>query len=353
MATQQPELNPSNISLFKQSNPSNVLNGAKKGVGNLAYSIVGALGVILVMPFAGAKYGYESYGVLGAFGGALAGTIGGAAGAVGALLSGIYSFLYFTTLGLIRTPTALLSYIQGKQWDKDAEEWVDYDMAIESEILFGITEEAFLEHVKEKKSAADLYSPSKKQEEVKQKAEKAASAGAGAGDEPVKPVKKKIVQDRILYDVLGVEPEASASEIKKAYYIMARKNHPDRNPDNAEAKANFQRISQAYEVLGDEARRLTYDSRGKAAVEGNGGGMEAATLFTMIFGSENFETIVGELQLATQIKLTMEPTKPTEVLRFRQRVRELKCALVLAAKLDAFLEGDEQVKRRFCYVLVL
>jgi len=46
------------------------------------------------------------------------------------------------------------------------------------------------------------------------------------------------------YFILGIEPEAGPSEIKKAYYIKARENHPDRNLNNASANANFQKIGQ-------------------------------------------------------------------------------------------------------------
>lgn len=261
------------------------------------------------------------------------GLIGGSLGAIGVLLSSLYSCLYFTTVGLIRTPRAAYSLALGKEWDKDAEEWIDYDMSVESDTLLAVNEEAFVEHVNTKKSAREIYSP-KHCSQV---------STAADGDAP-RVVKKKNVQDRAFYDILGVEPEATAAEIKKAYYIEARKNHPDRNPDNAEAKANFQKISQAYEVLGDETLRLTYDTRGKSAVEGNTG-MEAGTMYTMIFGSENFETIIGELQIATQIKLVTEATKPIEVLRFRQRLRELKLAIILSTKLDGFTAGDEQVFR--------
>ena len=42
----------------------------------------------------------------------------------------------------------------------------------------------------------------------------------------------------------GIEPEATPSEIKKAYYIKAKESHPDRNPNNAAASANFQKIGQ-------------------------------------------------------------------------------------------------------------
>lgn len=299
----------------------------------MAYGLVGALVLIFTGPIAGAQAGYSSSGYVGVLGGSILGLVGGLIGAIGVLLSSLCSCLYFTTVGLIRTPVAAYSLALGKEWDKDAEEWIDYDMSVESDTLLGINEEAFVEHVNQKKSARELYSQNRASR----------TNPVDEGDAP-RPVKKKNVQDRVFYDILGVEPEATASEIKKAYYIKAKKNHPDRNPDDAEAKANFQKISQAYEVLGDEALRLTYDTRGKSAVEGNTG-MEAGTMYTMIFGSENFETIIGELQIATQIKLMTEATKPTEILRFRQRLRELKLAIILAGKLDGFAEGDEEVFR--------
>ena len=54
------------------------------------------------------------------------------------------------------------------------------------------------------------------------------------------------------YDVLGVDKTASASEIKSAYYKLAKKYHPDLNKDNAEAAEKFKEVNEAYEVLSDE-----------------------------------------------------------------------------------------------------
>jgi molecular chaperone DnaJ len=62
------------------------------------------------------------------------------------------------------------------------------------------------------------------------------------------------------YKTLGVEKKASAEEIKKAYRKLARKYHPDRNPDDKSAEARFKEISQAYDVLGDPDKRNQYDS---------------------------------------------------------------------------------------------
>ncbi|KAL8235923.1 hypothetical protein R6Q59_017004 [Mikania micrantha] len=76
------------------------------------------------------------------------------------------------------------------------------------------------------------------------------------------------------YDTLGVSKNATSSEIKKAYYGLAKKWHPDANKDDPEAETRFQEISKAYEVLKDENKRADYDQVGHAAYEAsvNGGG---------------------------------------------------------------------------------
>lgn len=74
------------------------------------------------------------------------------------------------------------------------------------------------------------------------------------------------------YETLGVERDASQSEIKKAYRKQALKYHPDKNPDNSEAEKRFKEISEAYEVLSDEQKRKIYDQYGKAGLQGAGGG---------------------------------------------------------------------------------
>lgn len=73
------------------------------------------------------------------------------------------------------------------------------------------------------------------------------------------------------YDLLGVARDADDKVLKSAYRKLAMKYHPDRNPGDAEAEAQFKEISEAYEVLKDPNKRAAFDRYGHAAFE-NGGG---------------------------------------------------------------------------------
>lgn len=67
-----------------------------------------------------------------------------------------------------------------------------------------------------------------------------------------------------LYEVLEVSKDASADEIKKSYRKLALKYHPDKNPGDKVAEEKFKEISAAYAVLGDEEKRLQYNTYGSA-----------------------------------------------------------------------------------------
>ncbi len=73
-----------------------------------------------------------------------------------------------------------------------------------------------------------------------------------------------MAQDRDYYSILKVSPEATGEDIKMAFRRLARKYHPDLNPDDPETTEKFKEISQAYEVLSDAKKRRRYDFERKA-----------------------------------------------------------------------------------------
>ncbi|HPD83159.1 MAG: molecular chaperone DnaJ [Alphaproteobacteria bacterium] len=100
------------------------------------------------------------------------------------------------------------------------------------------------------------------------------------------------------YKTLGIDKNASADEIKKAYRKLAMKYHPDQNKDNKEAENKFKEVNAAYDVLKDDQKRAAYDRFGAAAFDGSmGGGGSAGGGFQGGFGgnfSDIFEDMFGD-----------------------------------------------------------
>jgi molecular chaperone DnaJ len=110
-------------------------------------------------------------------------------------------------------------------------------------------------------------------------------------------MKEKMATKKDYYDLLGVSRSASPEDIKKAYRTMAKKYHPDTNPNNKESEEKFKEINEAYEVLSDPQKRTAYDQFGHAGV-GSGGapGYGGSGSRPQGFGdTADFEDIFGDV----------------------------------------------------------
>ncbi|KIW72473.1 hypothetical protein PV04_00663 [Phialophora macrospora] len=117
-----------------------------------------------------------------------------------------------------------------------------------------------------------------------------------------------MVVDTSYYDALGVKPDATELEIKKAYRKLAITTHPDKNPGDETAHARFQSVGEAYQVLSNKDTRAAYDKYGKEKAMPSQGFEDPAEFFSMIFGGDAFVDLIGELTLLKDLTHTMDIT---------------------------------------------
>ncbi|GJP43058.1 hypothetical protein CLOM_g2561 [Closterium sp. NIES-68] len=293
--------------LYGDRNAKNFRQGLGKGLMSVGKGVFAGVGGMVAAPIAG----LVQQGPIGL----IKGTMVGVAGLVVLPTVGIVQGAQQLGTGIKNTPDYIREMMKKDKSEEEAEkmELLDDDADADS-----VNEETY-SHTREtvEKIALD---------------DAAAAAAAAAAEKR----EKREVKDDALYVVLEVSTDATSVEIKKAYYKLARTCHPDKNPDDETAKAKFQAVGEAYQVLMDPDKREKYDRFGRAALDDTF--MDPGAFFTMSFGADKFKPLVGELTIAYTAagNLTVAEVKKW------QATREKDLAAILLKRLEPWLAGDEE-----------
>ena len=155
------------------------------------------------------------------------------------------------------------------------------------------------------------------------------------------------VFDTSYYDALEISPGAEPSQIKRQYYLLARKYHPDRvGKDDKVAADKFKDVAEAYQVLSNPETRVKYDAEGKDGLSADRTEVneqvkaDPAILFAFLFGSDKFGDYIGRLAMATSALVADSPKIGQKEARIVQQRRVTRLAIKLAERLHIWLIED-------------
>lgn len=258
----------------------------------------------------------------GLVGGAVCGVVCGAVSAAVGLCFGVTQVV----LGICHTPGTILARLEGKEWDDRQEEWNFYNLKEEAALVLNMNAQSYIEFTKSSGSS-DKRLP-------KASVPKSNSSAAPS----------RVVKETALYEALGVGTQATAVQIKKAYFKLAKECHPDKNPGDPNATKHFQEISDAYQVLSDSRTRAKYDAEGRDGLVEHPQ-VDAKEIYAQIFGSEKFEKFIGQMAIVTMLEMGEEDSEEQLAqVSLAQWQREVTCAVNLVQLLDPFVSEsvDEQ-----------
>ena len=298
--------------VFSTRRPKDLGAGLSSGLQSAAKSVALGAGALLTAPIVGARRE-------------------GGAGFVKGLGLGIASAVVLPVVGAsvgvaqiargaANTPEAIAAQSAGKTFDRKTRTWVTEDLARDGTFLGETSDEAIFDRAV-KRAEMRGARPG-----IGGLLEEATGSSGGGG-----------AKETEYYDALECEPTATSAEIRRKYYVLARKMHPDKNLNDPTAKARFQKSGEAYQVLSDESLRRKYDARGKDAL-GDVPIVNPAAFFGMLFGSEQMEGFVGRLRLASLAMAGTDLTNDEQDLL--QKRREVRLAIKLAAMCDVYVDID-------------
>ena len=303
---------------FSLRRPKDAASGLNSGLKSAGKGVLAGAAALVAAPIAGAK----TEGASGFFKGLGAGV------AAAVVLPVVGAGVGVTQIcrGVANTPEAIMAANDGKRWNRHTREWVDEDLVKDGIWLAESTDEEIFEQARKRalsEGRSGIGINGVLNESMGGDNSNSSNNGNGG----------KQVKETQYYEILKVKTTASSAEIKKSYYELARKLHPDKNPDDPDAHSKFQKVGEAYQVLSDPNLREKYDSRGKDGL-GDIPVVDASAFFAALFGSDQMEMFVGKLQMAVMAEGGSDLTRDeTRILQDRRVVR---LAINLAAILDGY-----------------
>jgi len=310
--------------ILDSSRPKHLGYGVASGVGNIIGAAVGAVGIAVLAPTIGLGVGAKQGGIVGGTVGLVGGAVVGAVGGVALALGGAVQGLTQVIRGAAATPEAIIAPSQGKWWNEVEGKWILTNLHDENQKMLDIPEDD-----------EDILGDAIKD--------------ANDTTKPPGTVTASKVFDTAYYDALEIAPDAEPSKIKRQYYLLARKYHPDKvGKDDKEAADKFKDIAEAYQVLSDPELRSKYDVEGKDGLSADRTGVatdgvnqpDPALLFAFLFGSDKFGEYIGRLAMATSAFVADSPKIGPVEARTLQHRRVTRLAIKLAERLTPWVEED-------------
>lgn len=270
--------------LFVTRRPRDVFEGIRAAVVNIGRGSLYGITGLLASPLTG--------GLSSGINGFVQGTISGIIVGLSMPILGFILSVYQLTRGIISTPESITSFLDCKMFDEVTRTWQEYSLDDDIEQI----------------NAAI------KDEESKSQRDSSA---------------RRKVKDTEFYDLLGIQIDASSSEIKAAYRKKAREVHPDKVDKSMResAEKTFREISAAYETLSDPQSRLRYDNSGIGSNEDSEFALDPYAFFGALFGSELVEQYVGELSIANAFDSLLRLSRRGETELSFESLEELKAAI--------------------------
>ena len=289
-----------NLNLFSTKVPRDAIAGTSSGLKNLGKGVLGGLCSLTIIPYTCAK----EEGISGFIKGIGIGLLGGIFLPVAGMFTGSVQILK----GILNTPEAITSNMDGKIWDYDTRTWIIYNLKEETDEIFKISEKEFLNNLSKTTTNNPFHNNTAVETEY--------------------------------YNILEIEPSASEQDIKRSYYKMAKKYHPDKST-HSESEEKFKKIGEAYQILGNPELRNKYDKHGKSSIEHNNI-IDSKEFYCFLFGNDELKFYIDELTIS--MIMSIENDTPHELISFKQKRRVVTLANNIIELLEPYINNLENLE---------